>query len=919
MAWMLTLTLLLIVMPCFAFDEHSAVAFYYADDPPLDELHAFNVVVVPYPNKLPVKAFNNASSQLYAYVSIGELDADAPFRKEANLAWKIGANRAWNSTVMDLANPAWRDFLLTKVIGPAYEAGYRGFFLDTLDSYQSLKLSTNAEQAQLDGEVDLIKKIKERYPDAAIILNRGFEILDRVHADIQAVAAESLFRAWNANRKKYEPVADSERQWLLKKLQDTQKAYHLPVIVIDYLPATAREEARLVARKIMDLGFIPWVSNAEHSILGVGAVEVVPRKILLLYTNTTTASIEERATAIANFDYSAFPLEFMGFVPVLQSVDSDLPEGVLRDRYAGIITWFDVPVVKDYHRLENWLSKQIGQGMPVLFMENFGVPRDSPLLKLLQVSMNERLEKSSNMGIQYKDKSIGYEAMPGFLPMDFFQVTAHKAKVLLRLVADGKTEDAIAITPWGGYVLQPFDAVVLPNGQSRWVVNPFEFFRQTLRLPDIPIADITTSSGRRILTFHVDGDAFISLVPWKQDAYSGEVMLEEIFERYRFPITVSIIQREFELLKPYPQLQRRLEGVAREMFALPWVQIASHTYSHPLQWGKLVEGKPNTPYLSYPDKNYLLSYDTEINGSTNYINRQLAPRDKKVSIMFWSGDANLQEKPLALTYQAGLKNINGMAKMFLNSSKSVMNLAAMGIRVGGYYQIFAPIPNDFQYTDDWSVPLYGFQNVIHTFELTESPDRYKPMSVYYHFYSSTDQASLRALKRVYEWVSKQESIPLLIGDYVSKVMAFNQLVIAKNLKQENQWLIMNNGSLREFRWPQTRGMPIVSKASNVTGFVAHNQDYYVHLGPQGTTSIQVTKDLPTTPYLISANAELTEWQVVDDKHLKFSLRGYMPLSFKLGNMTHCLVLQNNQPILASAEGYFVKGATSGQFEIQCTE
>lgn len=915
-----SIVLLMIWTSSFAFDNSSRVAFYYAGDPPLEELHAYNVVVVAYPNKLSVKTYNNASSQLYAYVSVGELAHDAAFRDQTDPSWRLGANSAWKSSVMDLANPAWREFLLTKLIGPAYEAGYRGFFLDTLDSYQSLKLSKEAEKAQLDGLVTFIQTIKLRYPQAAVILNRGFEALDAVHQDVQAVAAESLFKGWNASHHQYEPVTAQNREWLLAKLKMVQQHFHLPVIVVDYLPNPGSAEAQETARKIAALGFIPWVADPEFKSLGTGSIQIVPRKILLLYNPEERYGGENKSISVVTvFSFATFPLQFMGFVPILQPIDASLPKGNLKDRVAGIIAWVNKPVLKNHQLFETWLSEQFHQGIPIVFLKNFGLPKNAPLLTALQLNISPQAKQVSQVNVASRDKSIGYEAFPEILSGNFFPISAQNARVLLRLESGGKAEDAIAITPWGGYVLSPYDIISLPNEQSRWVVNPFDFFKEALRLPDLPIPDLTTSSGRRILSIHVDGDGFVSRVPWKQQAYAGEVLLEDIIKPYHLPMTLSIIQREFELMSRYPMVFKYLTKIAQDMFALSWVQVASHTYSHPLQWAKLVEGKPNIAFVSYPDKNHLFNYQQEINGSTDYINQYLAPANKKVSVMFWSGDANLQEKPLALTYQANLKNINGMARIYLNNTKSVTNLSPIGINVGDYFQVFSPIPNDFQYTDNWTRPLYGFQNVIRTFELTESPVRYKPMSVYYHFYSAADQASLRALKRVYDWVSKQESIPLQIGDYISKVMDFNQLVIAKNLNNTNEWLIMNNNGLREFRWPQSRGLPVLSKQSNVIGFVPHNQDYYLHLGPEGSTSIQVAKELPTLPYLVSANAEVVRWDVLDGKHITFALKGYVPLNFKLANMNHCQVLHKNQPILVSSQGYSIKGVSSGQFEIQCTE
>ncbi|KTD61690.1 bifunctional glycoside hydrolase 114/ polysaccharide deacetylase family protein [Legionella spiritensis] len=905
----------------FALNDNTRVAFYYGNNPPLDELHAFNVVVVEPQNDLDPKQYNNAYSELYAYVHIGEMDAHANYIKRIPAAWRKGKNPAWDSHIMDLANPGWRDFLLNDVFKPLWESGYRGFFLDTLDSYELLKLTPQQKQQQRAGIVDIIKRVKSKYPKAKIITNRGFEVLDAVHQDVDAVAAESLFAGWNPQKKQYQAVSKNDREWLTGKLETIRRDYHLPVIVIDYLPIDRRDEARKVARKISASGFIPWVTDWDLQSLGVGTVEVIPRKILLLYEKNAE-NAKNPATAIAAFAYSAFPLQFMGFIPVLQPVDETLPQGVLKDRYAGILTWFNQPVIKNHKRLEKWLTQQIQQGIPVVFMQNFGVPLNSPLFKRLNITVRENSKHISKIRIKYRDESIGYEALPQPIPVDFLGVTCKNGQVLLQVQADDLLEDVIVVTPWGGYALTPYDIVVLPDsGQSRWVVNPFEFFRKTLKLPEFPVPDVTTASGRRILNIHIDGDAFISRIPWMHGKFTAEVILEQILNRYKLPTGVSIIQREFEIIKSTPNIARRLTKVARRIFALPWVEIATHTYSHPLDWANLKEGQPNTEYLSYPDKNYHFSFQKEITGSVAFINKFLAPSDKKVTAIYWSGNSNPLEKPLKIAYQAGLMNINGMAKIYINSTKSITNLGPLGINTGKFIQVFAPIPNEFEYTDNWAPPYYAFQNAIHTFELTDKPVRYKPISIYYHFYAAVDQASLRALKRIYKWTVRQLVIPLQVTDYIHKVLDFNNTVIAKNITDDTSlaWLIVNNKSLREFRWPIGQGVPDLAKSRNVAGYSAINNDYYIHTGNACDTWIRFTSTPPTEPYLVDANAEITHWHRINKDTFQLSLKGYVPLDFKLANMNQCLLKHNNHVLQTAADNnYSLKDAHCGTFEIHCT-
>jgi len=105
----------------------------------------------------------------------------------------VGENKDWNSKVIDVSNPEWREFFMDKVVEPLWKAGYRGFFLDTLDSYQ-LCTDKSKLAAMGTGLVETVREIKTRHPEARLILNRGFEIFPKVKDIVFAVAAESLYQ-----------------------------------------------------------------------------------------------------------------------------------------------------------------------------------------------------------------------------------------------------------------------------------------------------------------------------------------------------------------------------------------------------------------------------------------------------------------------------------------------------------------------------------------------------------------------------------------------------------------------------------------------------------------------------------------------------------------------------------------------------
>ena len=156
-----------------------AVAFYYGAQPPWDDLQAFDLVVVdpghvPNPTQ-PVLP----QTERVAYVSVGEVHPSRAYASKIPKAWLKGDNKDWGSRLIDQAAPDWPRFFSDSVIDPLWAAGYRSFFLDTLDSYHLFAKTPEEKAGQEAGMVALVMELKRRHPQAKLIFNRGFEILDR--------------------------------------------------------------------------------------------------------------------------------------------------------------------------------------------------------------------------------------------------------------------------------------------------------------------------------------------------------------------------------------------------------------------------------------------------------------------------------------------------------------------------------------------------------------------------------------------------------------------------------------------------------------------------------------------------------------------------------------------------------------------
>ncbi|HEX5362576.1 MAG TPA: endo alpha-1,4 polygalactosaminidase, partial [Fluviicoccus sp.] len=446
-----------------------AVALYYGDKPPLDELRAFDVVVVdPDHRGLDPAAYRRHDSELFAYVSVGEVRPEKPYYRQIPAGWMSGENKAWGSRVLDQSQADWPRFFADRVIAPLWAKGYRGFFFDTLDSYQLVADTPEKRKRQEEGLKAAIREVKQRWPDARLIFNRGFEILPDVHQYVWMVAAESLFKGWDAGNQRFVDVSPPDRDWLLGQLQKVRTDYRLPVLVIDYLPARQRQQARDTARQIRAAGFIPYVTTPNLDLLGVGAVEVAPRKVLVMYNPKESEGLPYSDVQ----RFLSMPLGYLGLVMEYQSVDAPLPDYPLQGRYAGIVSWFNADNARA-PAYADWLAKKIDEGIPVAVFGHFGFGQNTAMFDKL--GLTYRMEPvSDRLKITDATSMMGFEVPLQPRPTDLYPVSlTGEGQAQMTLASDTTLYHPAAITPWGGYVLAPYTVDLLDrvDNSTRWYVN----------------------------------------------------------------------------------------------------------------------------------------------------------------------------------------------------------------------------------------------------------------------------------------------------------------------------------------------------------------------------------------------------------------------------------------------------------------
>ncbi len=451
---------------------------------------------------------------------------------------------------------------------------------------------------------------------------------------------------------------------------------------------------------------------------------------------------------------------------------------------------------------------------------------------------------------------------------------SEQAGVALELEAPsselGAKSAVVTAGPGGAFVPGEFALYVDPAlNRTQWLVNPFEIIRSVLGKGLVPIPDTTTVSGRRLYFSHVDGDGWNDNVDNDPASPAAEVLLRDLIEPYPgLPVTVGPIASDLDTDLGGGE---KAQDIARRIFALPQVEIASHTNTAPLNWEfyehydraaeeRLMQGGPSpqkdgvlstigyafglirprsekddmrSQYLSGArdlPRAFLrdaFSIDSEVDRAVSEMN-SYAPKGKSARIYQWTGDARPFEQAIAATRRAGLRNINGGGSRLDGDYPSVGYVVPISRVVGSQRQIYAIDANENTFTNEWTRNFGGLSSLRETIENTESPRRLKGVGLYYHAYSAKKQASVGAVRSILDWAKGASLVPITAADYASIADGFFSTRIDQTAPLT--WRVSNRDGLNTVRFDDAAGFEVdVSESQGVLGGTMHEGSLYLAL------------------------------------------------------------------------------------------
>jgi len=648
-----------------------------------------------------------------------------------------------------------------------------------------------------------------------------------------------------------------------------------------------------LVEKIKKISMIPYVSDANFDLYGLSSKQAIKREIFTIIDEDKVDRILSSA-----HQYGAMPLEYMGYIQHIHNLTKELPDiDMFASRYTGVIVWLSTDT-DDFNKLFTWLLEVRKKGIKIAFASNFGFVADGMLLSQFGIETSDGDAGLSNKKrIKYRDPMIGFEVEPQINDSTLYLRPKNPVKEILTYEdVNHDTSTPVAIMPWGGYAV--FGSFLFElDDNNLWVINPFDFFKQALRLKDIPVPDVTTQNGKRLMFTHIDGDGIMNAYESDPDKVSGDMIYNKILKVYKIPHSVSVIGAEISPKGLYPKLSARLMNIARKMYALDNVEPATHTFTHTFKWGKITKNGDLDPKYRLKPKGYKYSLYNELKAPLLFIKNRLLAKNskKKAQCVFWSGDCSPRVNALSFVYKYHILNINGGYTTISNTEPWLTLVAPLGLERGGYYQVYTGAENENVYTNDWLGPFWGFKKVVQTFKMTNSPRRLKPIDVYYHLYSGSKVASINALKYVFDWTLTQDLMPIYASEYIPKVMDFYEVSMAK---VDDNYVVSGMKNLKTLRISKEKFIDF-HKSSSVLGSKNVKTWSYIHLDQEQEHYLAFTDKKQKGVYLVSSNGYVS--MTKKKKSVEYMCQAYVDLHVEVHLKRGCYIKSSPEPYKITQE------------------
>jgi hypothetical protein len=284
-----------------------------------------------------------------------------------------------------------------------------------------------------------------------------------------------------------------------------------------------------MTRRAIVLALTVGLLLAPLFVRGASAQEqqAVARTIIGLYDSRREPEI--RLTRIHKL--IEMPLNHLGLKVEFRDIAAGLPDPKSLEGVRGVVTFFDAPV-PDPGAYVDWATAVLDRGIRYAVLGEIGAAPSGQGVgdDRRGVALENMLQR---IGLRFAGRYVRFthrarivqktpwmvefeKPLPTPLPSyDVIRAAGSAVKSHLTIQVGDDAElrsDLVGVGPQGGWVAPGY--AIYHNerlNKTRWLINPFEFFKDTFADEEMPVPDTTTIVGRRIYYSHIDGDGWRSL------------------------------------------------------------------------------------------------------------------------------------------------------------------------------------------------------------------------------------------------------------------------------------------------------------------------------------------------------------------------------------------------------------------------
>ena len=253
---------LVLLAACMAWlKEPQRFAIIYNSNATTEQLQPYDLLVF-HPDNHPDLSQLHPEQTVLAYLNIGEAD-EGHLNEEQKSYLALKRNETWNADMIDIRHPEWQKLILDHYAKRIIQSGFDGFILDTLDNASYLQsLDPEAYGGMEQAAVSLIKQLRETYPNALIMMNRGFELWQKAAPYADMALAESTLTGYNFETQTAYHHKPETLAYYSEKIKMAKNHFpHLKIYSVDYWDITDVKGVKNIYRQQRKKGLIPYVST----------------------------------------------------------------------------------------------------------------------------------------------------------------------------------------------------------------------------------------------------------------------------------------------------------------------------------------------------------------------------------------------------------------------------------------------------------------------------------------------------------------------------------------------------------------------------------------------------------------------------------------------------------------------------------